>query len=410
MAGNKKKPEATTEISDEIMRMPAAQKPAATELAPSAQNRSASRDLTGRIPELDGFRAIAVWMVLVFHLTWGWPLPNGALDALPAPLLFIIAKGWLGVDLFFVLSGLLITGILLDSKEKPHYFRTFYGRRFLRIIPLYFAVIAVCFAAYRQPAGYFVLSFCFLANFASAFRVATPHGPGVFWSLAVEEHFYLAWPLMVRFLSRRRLAVVCLVIFCGSAVLRGVAVAHGMDPEIEVYPRSWFRFDGLALGALLAIFVRSRYCSRRTSLGMAGLMLFLSLLIVAAGAPFGVLGTKTVASTAVRYTHMQLLFGSGILTALTLSGSRLTAFLRMPFMRVSSDLSYCIYLIHLSVGDGYHWLLSALKIDVAAAFGPRGAWLAQFIMVLGVTFGLAFLSKKYLEDPCLRLKRYFRYS
>ena len=384
--------------------------PAATAQASVSQAKPTSRDLTGRIPELDGFRAIAVWMVLLAHLTGGWPLPNGALDGLPAPLLFIISKGWLGVDLFFVLSGLLITGILLDSKKKPLYFRTFYGRRFLRIIPLYFVVIAVCFAAYRQPTGYFLLSFCFLANFASAFGVGTPHGPGVFWSLAVEEHFYLAWPIMVRFLSRRHLTVVCLVIFCGSAVLRGVAVAHGMDPEMDIYPRSWFRFDGLALGALLAVFVRSPSSSRGTSLRLAGLMLLLSLLIVAAGAPFGVLGTRTVGSTALRYTHMQLLFGSGILTALALSGSRLTAFLRMPFMRVSSDLSYCIYLIHLSIGDGYHWLLRALKIDVAALFGPQGALLAQFLTVLGMTFGLAFLSKKYLEDPCLRLKRYFRYS
>jgi peptidoglycan/LPS O-acetylase OafA/YrhL len=379
----------------------------AATLSPAPQVVTSAPDWTGRVPELDGFRAIAVWMVLLSHLFGGWPLPTGALDGFPKPLLFIISKGWLGVDLFFVLSGLLITGILLDSQTKPAYFRNFYGRRFLRIIPLYFTVIVVCFAAYRSPAAYFLLSFCFLANFAGAWGVGTPHGPGVFWSLAVEEHFYLLWPMVVRFLSRRRLTVICLLIFFGSAVLRGVAVAHGMDPEAQIYPRSCFRFDGLALGALLALWIRSPYCSLSRSLRLAGLMLLLSLLIVGVGAPFGVLGTKTVASTAVRYTHMQLMFGSGILASLALSGSRLTAVLRLPFLRVSSDLSYCIYLIHLSVGDGYYRLLGTFNIDVAARLGARGAWLSQFVTVIVVTFALAFLSKRFLEDPCLRLKRYF---
>jgi peptidoglycan/LPS O-acetylase OafA/YrhL len=121
----------------------------------------------------------------------------------------------------------------------------------------------------------------------------------------------------------------------------------------------------------------------------------------------GCLGTKTIGSTALRYTHMQLFFGSGILASRALSGTAWTALLRTRFMRISSELSYCIYLIHLSVGDGYHWLLKAFDIDVVGIAGPRGALLCQIICVLGATFALAALSKKYLEEPCLRLKRYF---
>jgi peptidoglycan/LPS O-acetylase OafA/YrhL len=110
-------------------------------------------------------------MVLGAHLVDGWRLPAGALRGVPAPLVFVFSRGWLGVDLFFVLSGLLITGILLDSRARPSYFRDFYASRFLRIIPLYFTVITITFLAYRSPVLYFLLSYCFLANIAGVLRV-----------------------------------------------------------------------------------------------------------------------------------------------------------------------------------------------------------------------------------------------
>ena len=346
-------------------------------------------------------------MVLCAHLLAGWTLPAGATRGIPGPILWVVSRGWLGVDLFFVLSGFLITGILLDSRERPKFFRNFYGRRVLRIFPLYMTVIAVTWAAYRHPAAYFVISIFFLANFATVFGIGTPHGPGVFWSLAVEEHFYLAWPLLVRVLTRKNLTILSVAIFVATPFLRGIAVARGLDPELIVYPLSVFRFDGLALGALLAIWIRSPLVSVRNSLRVAGLMLALSLVILIAGFPFGILGTKTIASTALRYTHMQLFFGSAVLSSLALAGTAWTAVLRTTFMRISSDLSYCIYLIHLSVGDGYHWLLRTRGIDVTGALGPRGAFLCQIVCVTGASFALAALSKRYLEDPCLRLKRYF---
>jgi peptidoglycan/LPS O-acetylase OafA/YrhL len=341
-------------------------------------------------------------MILAGRLT----LPPAG-DALPGPALAVLGRGWLGVDLFFVLSGLLITGILLNSSEKERFFRNFYGRRFLRIVPLYMTVIAVTFLAYRQSASYFLLSALFLANAASLFHVPIPHGPGVFWSLAVEEHFYLPWPCLVRFLTRKNLTVLCLAIFTLTPVIRGVAVAHGVDAGDVVYLLSIFRFDGLALGALLALWIRSPGASPRTSLPLAAGMLCLSLGIVFIGMPFGVLGTKTIGSAALRYTHMQLLFGSGILGSLALSGSPWTAWLRTGFMRVSSELSYCIYLIHLSIFDGYQWALAHCHLEPARFAGPMGALLIQLVCVLAVTFALAALSKRYLEDPRLRLKRYF---
>jgi peptidoglycan/LPS O-acetylase OafA/YrhL len=378
-----------------------------TEPAEALQDHPTVSETRGRVPELDGFRAIAIWMVLGAHLVDGWTLPSGALNGVPAPVLFGLSRGWLGVDLFFVLSGLLITGILLDAKEKPSYYRNFYARRFLRIIPLYFTVITITFLAYRSPALYFLLSYLFLANVAGALRVPIPHGPGVFWSLAVEEHFYLAWPMVIRFLSRNSLILTCLLIFLASPVLRGIAAARGLDPAQEIYPLSWYRFDGLALGALLAIWLRSKSCSPKKSLRLAGAMAVLSFLIMTAGAPFGVLGTKTVASVALRYTHMQLIFGAGILSSLAMPGSLLTGWLRTSFMRISAELSYCVYLIHLSVGDGYQWMLRNFSFEPVALLGPRGAFLAQSLFIVGASFGLAAVSRKFLEEPCLRLKRYF---
>jgi peptidoglycan/LPS O-acetylase OafA/YrhL len=200
----------------------------------------------------------------------------------------------------------------------------------------------------------------------------------------------------------------CFAIVCGEPILRGLAFMKGVDPEILIYPASWFRFDGLALGALLAIWVRSGRASRTASLRIAGLLFAVSAAILVIGAPFGVLGTKTLASTALRYTHMQLLFASGILASVVLSGTRFTAILRTSFMRVSSDLSYCVYLIHMSVGDGYYWVVQHFRIDLPAIIGARNAWIFQCVVMTGVTFGLAAISKKYLEDPFLRLKkRYF---
>jgi peptidoglycan/LPS O-acetylase OafA/YrhL len=144
-----------------------------------------------RIPELDGIRAIAIWMVLIFHISYGWVPVDHKFPPIPRFVMLIVAHGWLGVDLFFVLSGFLITGVLLDSKENPHYFRNFYARRLLRIMPLYFAVVFAFFIFYTHFRDFIILSTLFAANLAYLFNVRVPHGPAVLWSLAVEEHFYL---------------------------------------------------------------------------------------------------------------------------------------------------------------------------------------------------------------------------
>jgi peptidoglycan/LPS O-acetylase OafA/YrhL len=358
-------------------------------------SRPIPQSTADRIPELDGIRAIAVLMVLFLHVLDPDAQSSAALlTVAPRLLVLLIGHGWLGVDLFFVLSGFLITGILLDN---PNHLENFYARRALRILPLYFLCIAVMACFYPDSGPYFLLSLAFLANMAGLLGVAVPHGPDVFWSLAVEEHFYLVWPWLVRILSRRALACTCAAIVIGEPILRAVFVAHGTD----VYMPSWFRFDGLASGALLAIWFRSRWASQRRTRMLAGLSLAAALTVTTAGLPFHIL-EKTVAGMSLRYNQATLVYCAGMLVAISWRGTWLTAPLRWGFARLTGDLSYCLYLIHLALLDLY--------IVVFRHYVPTGLTFSQLLLravvVLGASYGLALLSRRYFELPILSLKRY----
>jgi peptidoglycan/LPS O-acetylase OafA/YrhL len=132
-----------------------------------------------------------------------------------------------------------------------------------------------------------------------------------------------------------------------------------------------------------------------------------SLLIFLAGLPFGITGSKTVAGTAFHYTQAEFVFAGLMALALAYRGSKFTAFLRWRPARITADLSFCIYLIHLTVGDFYYRLLHAMHFDDVARLGAVGSLVLRILVVVTVTFGLAALSKRFLEDPFLRLKRYF---
>jgi len=360
-----------------------------------------------RIPELDGIRAIAIWMVLIFHIFGGWVSVDHDFSPIPRSVMLVIGHGWLGVDLFFILSGFLITGILLDAKEDSHYFRNFYARRFLRIMPLYFVVVFVFFICYSHYRGFLILSTLFAANLAYMFNVSVPHGPAVFWSLAVEEQFYLIWPLLVFLLGRSKLTILAILIVVLTPVARWAAVAHGMSIDDTVYVYSWFRFDALALGAFVAIWVRSPYASPRNFYRLAWLLLGITAAITIIGTPFGLLHTRSALGTGLRFTQAQLPFASFLLVALALQGTRWVAILRSPLARLSGSLSYCLYLIHFALGDAYQSITKHFGLQPILVFGDLGAIFMRGIFIIAASFGIAMLSKKYLEEPFLRLKRFF---
>lgn len=361
--------------------------------------------LPRRIPELDGFRGIAVIMVITEHIYETAGLPQ---ISMPRPLFFLLTHGWLGVDLFFVLSGFLITGILLDERDRENYFQSFYRRRALRILPLALTVLFVCSLIYRHRYdGDFYLSFFltlfFCANLHILFGVLPVPGTGVMWSLAVEEHFYLLWPVAIRRLPRRHIAYLAAAIVLLSPVARGLAMYYGVRP-LCVYLLSWFRFDGLAIGALLAVFVRTRHFTIRktwmAALGWVGIVLIVTSIL----RPYGVLEPKSNLGEALRYTQAQAIFGAAMAVCLAHHGSAGIAFLRSRFLAWAAALSYCLYLIHMPVGDLYYWTLHRVGINDVDTLGATGALLVRYAVMLPVSFFLASLSGKYLERPFLQMR------
>ena len=236
------------------------------------------------LPGLDGLRGLAVAFVMVFHFV-------GYLD--PAKLGTTIlhsltSEGWVGVEIFFVLSGFLITGVLLDSKGQTHYFRNFYARRVLRIFPLYYAVLflLLIYSAYSYWTSSFlpiaVKSQLWLWLYASNVPMMTS-GTGFrcdhftfshFWSLAIEEQFYLIWPIVVWRCNQRQLCRVALGIFMVSFFVR--ALLYPVIGERGVYRFTLCQVDGLALGAFLALVFRSKTISSRI-LNIGRATLFVSL-------------------------------------------------------------------------------------------------------------------------------------
>jgi len=217
------------------------------------------------LPTLDGLRGIAILLVTLFHYeVREWPWRAG----FAAPLWTVVREGWLGVDLFFVLSGFLITGILVDTKSNQGYFRNFYARRTLRIFPLYFAYLAAVFlilpvlpriAAWQAetPFDTQLWFWSYLCNLVISLRGwgASPQLVSDTWSLAVEEQFYLIWPAVVLLSSRRTLVGICLACIVGAIAFRtGLRLAH--VPWVANVVLTPARMDSLTMGALVALAVR----------------------------------------------------------------------------------------------------------------------------------------------------------
>jgi peptidoglycan/LPS O-acetylase OafA/YrhL len=222
-------------------------------------NAFSARVSRAHIPVLDGMRGIAVLCVMVLHFT--------LVDAVTGTerIFFDVARvGWVGVDLFFVLSGFLITGILYDAKGGAHFFRNFYMRRVLRIFPLYYAFLFLVLVALPTvrptavvPGETQLWLWTYLSNILFA-RVGWEGVPGHtthLWSLAIEEQFYMLWPLVVFFASRRRLVQICIgaIVF---AELTRIGLHYTAPNGIAGYALMPARIDALGVGALVAVLAR----------------------------------------------------------------------------------------------------------------------------------------------------------
>src|SRR5260221_720191 len=257
-------------MSPKSLIVPSNPAPTAVESEPDSPLR-----LRGHMPVLDGVRGLAIVLVLLVHFT-----PPGQSHTVLGTLTKALASiGNVGVDLFFVLSGFLITGILLDAKGGPHYFRTFYARRSLRIFPLYYGVLFVTFVilpifyAPRTPDAGRVFHdqgwlWFYVSNIKGGLsEFERPFSAGWiqfdhFWSLAVEEQFYLVWPLLVLLLNRSRMMVLCVLLVIASLGIR-YWLYHKNDQTLAFYTMTPCRIDELATGGLIALIARDAGAAAR---------------------------------------------------------------------------------------------------------------------------------------------------
>ena len=353
------------------------------------------------MPELDTLRGIAVLGVLFLHGFY-WQYAHFLFGHVARTFLNLTQPGWIGVNLFFVLSGFLITGILVDSKDRPHYYRRFYTRRALRILPPYYALLILLLLLHTASAAFVGLSFVYLANVTNLFGVACDYGP--LWSLAVEEHFYIAWPAVVRKLTTRHLAWAAMFIVVGVPVLRSISFAMGSVANLDWY--TWFVADGLATGSLLAIFLRSSVTRRQVTV-LCVWLLAGSIVAGLAGAPFGILTRNRILGAALQFTTINTFF-AGVLLLFLLAGSgSAKRFVDIPVLRFVGYISYGLYLDHTLAFRLYDRMCRALLPHWIPSNGHFGLVLWRFTLAGGGAIVAAYLSRRFYEDWFLRRKDSF---
>jgi peptidoglycan/LPS O-acetylase OafA/YrhL len=368
----------------------------------------------GFIPTLDGLRGIAIILVMLHHFTYY--RPTSGIDAQIASVLFF---GWAGVDLFFVLSGFLITGILLDTRDSKRYFTTFYARRTLRIFPLYYLVLFVAFVVLPKfPAVHAVVSgevallppqwpyWLYLTNVSIADRGWAHGWVDVAWSLAIEEHFYLVWPLVIWWSPPRLVVLLCAVILVAEPIAR-VFARETFLPSLSIYVLTWFRLDGLALGALLAL------AQRRGLLPL----LDRSVPIVVIAGVAGIVACTILGGHTWWWNRWMQQYGYSLI-AIT-AGAMLVSAINRPadslwprmlsagWLRAFGKYSYGLYLIHLPVmRTTREYIFDPLEYQTIA---PWSAQLLFYGAAAAPSFALAWLSWRLFEAPILRLKARFPY-
>jgi len=349
-------------------------------------------DLPKHLPQLDVLRGIAVLTVIGYH----------GLHLIPhLHLNLVLGTGYVGVDLFFVLSGFLITGILARTKDSANYFRNFYARRALRIWPVYYVLLLFTFI---------VLPLIHPQSTASIFGKSHPWESYPFflqnltvnglsfgtltatWSLAIEEQFYLVWPVIIFLAPPRFLKPIAVGALFLSVATRW-SVQYGLIPPIIIYTNTLTRLDGLALGALLALWIPEARKITVKLVGMIGLALTAPIALALGLRNPGHWGFFTIVSAC---------FACLLCTAI-----HFDALSQLRFLRYTGKISYTLYLIHVPI------------FMLASKPAMRRFWLFRsgssgdailFFASVSVCYALAVLSWVFFESKFLRLKDRFNYA
>lgn len=386
---------------------------------PNQSHAPEASPYASHLPALDGIRGLAVLAVIGSHI-----FPGNAHGVVSRSVRFFLGYGSTGVDLFFVLSGFLITGILYDSLQDPRYFRKFYARRVLRIFPLYYGVLGLyalgtVFFGMHYDRQLWSLALYLQNTHLIARPIYDYAGPSAlplshFWSLAVEEQFYLVWPLAVFWLQGRRpLLWLCAFFTLACPALRAAFWLHGWS-YFSVHTNTLLRADALLAGAALALLLRGPAHDRTLQLApwvllIAGLAAaFILALPTLPGAHTGLAQARwSVISLSIRYSCFDLVYAAAI--ALALQPGTLRRLCSLVTLRTLGTYSYGLYVLHIPI---FSYLEAPLRSLVAQHLTPnKGVGVVVTGLVCFVLSAVAaYLSFHFYEKHFLRLKRYFSYT
>jgi peptidoglycan/LPS O-acetylase OafA/YrhL len=365
------------------------------------------------MPALDGLRGLAILSVFFYHYA-------GGVDQHPTSILLktmysVTRFGWAGVDLFFVLSGFLITGILYDTRNDSGYFSKFYARRSLRIFPIYYlyvavvAVIGILVGVHWRAAS---ASFLLYMGYPIALVWPDIIPATVYirithlWSLCMEEQFYLIWPWLIAALGTpRRILRTCGVLVCLALALRILIWSTGWLGPAWGYSFLPFRMDSLALGAALAILIRGPHTARLANAAP----------IVFASAASGVLALCIATGTTdhnsagigtVGFTLIALASGSLLVLGVLERGIVRRVF-SVGALRTLGRYSYGLYLYHFPLAI----LLDPTKPSLGHLLHSEVFGKVAFVLVsLAINLAVAWASFRFIESPIMNLKNRFRYG
>lgn len=369
--------------------------------------------VAGRIAEVDGMRGLAILLVLVYHNVTSFGAPHHPLWGLVITTTHLF---WSGVDLFFVLSGFLISGILMDSAGSPRYFKTFYLRRFHRIFPLYFSWLALFYLGIylkldrvlgahlfqgTVPIWFYPL---FVQNNAHILLNAeAPLWMAMSWSLAVEEQFYIVLPSIVRFLNKTALASLCAVTILLSPIFRWALVAGHPNLNAGWSFATPARLDGLAMGVAAAVLVRNQECwnwlrGHSTILRACGASLLLGFLVLTYSAP------SQLSMALYGYTTVTAFYVVLLLIAICQPGSLVCGALRTPILLYFGKLSYAIYILHQGIRGLLDGILPMWTPQLNAAREVTVLCVALLITILLSDLSWRLMESKLIKRAHLRYR------